>query len=401
MELYILDSQYEMLGMIDEADSVLWKKKFNDVGYCEIYVPCSEPLLELLQRGHYVYRHDDDMFCRIETVEITTDVEQGDYIIATANDMNNILAGRIVRWQIVFSGKVVDFIKQVLTENLINPLQSQRAIPNFIIDDSNFTQFRDRIEAKTMGDDILQLVISTCKAYNYGFRVSYSLELQKLVMRLYKGVNKATAENGEYIEFSPTFANILSSNYKEDESSYKNIAYVGYMNTNGEFSLLSMYNSEAETNGEARKEIYVDGTQQGREIILAELMQLFPTAYRAENAYCIDDEGETITVATVTTQTSPETGETEEALTMTDYTYMQIIQRLGRFALAEHTKKQSMAGSVDTIDTYEYKKDYDLGDTVKVVNDYGIETEAQITEIMESEDNENGYVVEPIFELDS
>lgn len=400
MELYILNSRYEIVGMIDAAESILWNKKYNDIGYCEIYVPCDEEMLALLQRGHYVYRYDDDMFCKIETVEITTDAEEGDYIIATANDMGNILAGRIVRWQIVYSGTVAGFIKQVLVENLINPVQSQRRITNFEVDDSNFSEFRDRIDVTTSAEDILQLIMATCKAYNYGFRVSYNINTQKLVFRLYRGADKATAQSDEYIEFSPTFANILSSNYKEDESNFKNIAYVGYMNSNEEFALLSMYNGTSETDGEDRREVYVDGTQQSREVTLDELKGLFPSAYRAGNTYYIDDAGETIAVATVEVMENAETGESEEKITVTDYSYMLMIQRLGRFALAEHTKKQSISGSVDTIDTYEYKEDYDLGDVVKVVNEYGISAEAQIVEIMESDDNENGYVIEPIFEYD-
>lgn len=401
MELYILNSQYEIVGMIDAAESVLWNKKYNDVGYCEIYIPCDEEMLTLLQRGNYVYRYDDDMFCKIETVEITTSAEEGDYIIATANDMNNILAGRIVRWPIVYSGTVAGFIKQILTENIIAPAQSQRQIANFEIDESNFSTFRDRINANTNAEDILQLITATCKAYNYGFRVSCNINTRKLVFSLYRGADKATAQSDEYIEFSPAFANILSSNYKEDESNYKNIAYVGYTNSNEEFALLSMYNGASETNGEERREVYVDGTQQSREITLNELKQLFPTTYRTGNAYYIDEsDGGTIAVATVEVTENPETGETEEKLTVTDYSFMLIIQRLGRFALAEHTKKQSMSGTVDTVDTYVYKQDYDLGDVVKVINEYGISAEAQIIEIMESDDNENGYVIEPKFEYD-
>lgn len=401
MQLYILNSSYEIEGMIDAAESILWNKKYNDVGYCEIYISCDESMLALLKRGNYVYRFDDDMFCKIETVEIETDAENGNYIIATANDMNNILAGRIVRWQIVYSGTVAGFIKQILVDNIINPAQTQRKIPNFEIDESNFSQFRERIDATTHAEDILQLIMATCKAYNYGFRVSYNINSQKIVFRLYRGGNKATVQSEKYIEFSPAFANILSSNYKEDESNYKNIAYVGYTNSNEEFALLSMYNGTDESSGEARREVYVDGTQQSREITLDELKKLFPTVYRTDSTYYIDDStGETIAVATVEVTENPETGETEEKITVTDYSFMLIIQRLGRFALADHTKKQSMSGEVDTIDTYEYKTDYDLGDIVKVVNEYGISAEAQITEIMESDDNENGYVIEPKFEYD-
>jgi hypothetical protein len=50
------------------------------------------------------------------------------------------------------------------------------------------------------------------------------------------------------------------------------------------------------------------------------------------------------------------------------------------------------------VDTYEYKTDYDLGDVVKIINEYGIEAEARVTEVMESEDNENGYTIEPKYE---
>jgi hypothetical protein len=59
---------------------------------------------------------------------------------------------------------------------------------------------------------------------------------------------------------------------------------------------------------------------------------------------------------------------------------------------------QSFEGDVDTVASYAYKVDYNLGDIVKVINEYGIEAEARITEIMESDDADNGFSVEPKFE---
>ena len=77
---------------------------------------------------------------------------------------------------------------------------------------------------------------------------------------------------------------------------------------------------------------------------------------------------------------------------------MFLIRRLAQNTLAERVKTLEFEGSVDTLDTYVYKNDYDLGDIVKVVNEYGIEAQAQIVSIIESEDNEDGYIVEPTFE---
>lgn len=393
MQLYILNSDYEFVGVIDETESTLWNKKYNDDGYCEIYVPCDMSLLSLLRKGNYVFRYDDDMFCKIEGLEIDTDAENGDYIIATANDIAKIImSGRIVRWQIVYKGTVFGFLQKVITDNIINPVQSQRKISNFVFDTSNASEFTETIEVSSFAEDLHSLVKGTCKTYNYGYRISYNPETQSLVFRLFKGVDRADPTNDGYVEFSPAFSNILASKYKEDDSNYKNVAYVGYKSSDESMYLLSLFNGETEPSGEDRKEVFVDGSNTSRDITLDELMLLFPNATRSDNAYYITEGVEQVAVATVDAS-----GE-EEKITVTDYTYLLLIRALGDSALAGHSKTQTFGGEIDTTDTYIIKKDYDIGDIVKVKDRYGNEADARIVEIMESEDNEDGRVIEPIFE---
>lgn len=400
MQLWILDDNYDRVGIVDEYESVLWHKKYNDVGESEIYVPCDEDMLQLLKRGRYVYRYDDDMFCKIEGIKIETDVENGDYIIATAGDMCKVLAGRIVRYPITFSGTVARFIEKVLTDNVIKPLPISRAIPNFRIDTSNFSQFTEKIEKSAFTEDLLQLIITTCKTYNIGFRMSFDIDRRELVFRLYKGADKATGAGGEIVEFSPTYANIISSEYQEDESEYKNVAYVGYKDEAGYDHLLSLYNGDQEPQGEARREVYVDGSSTSRDITLEELEQLFGTLHKETTTtterttsiyWAIHDGGDRLVA------TSDGIGENEK-IVISDYTYLLLIRALGYDALEQHKVTRAFVGSADTIDTYEYKTDYDLGDTVRAANEYGITGNAQITEVMESDDNEDGLVIEPTFE---
>lgn len=52
---------------------------------------------------------------------------------------------------------------------------------------------------------------------------------------------------------------------------------------------------------------------------------------------------------------------------------------------------------VDT-NFYKYKIDYDIGDIITIQNQFGISANAQITEIIETWDNE-GYSLEPVFEI--
>lgn len=405
MQVYILNSQYETVGMIDEAESVLWNKKYNDAGYCEIYVPCSAEMFSLLARGNYVFRFDDDMFCKIETPEIETDVENGDYIISTANDIaKTILSGRIVRWNIVYSGTVLGFVEKLLNDNVINPAQEQRKIANFSLYQMTAeerAQFSETIEVSAFTDDLYALIQTTCKTYNYGFRVFYNMETKRLVFRLFKGRNKASADGVEYVEFSPTFSNILSSHYKEDESNYKNVAYVSYKAADESIYLLSVYDGMddglPEPTGEARREISVDGTGTSRDISYDELLQMFPSVTKdtVEN----EDGKFTSTYSSGGEIVATSEGlSDEEKITVSDSTYLLLIRALGNNALAEHKQTQEFEGAVDTIDTYQYKTDYDIGDIVKVKNEYGIEADARIVEIMESDDSEDGYSVEPVFE---
>lgn len=389
MKLYILNKDYEQIALIDEADSILWIKKFNDIGECEIYVPCNYENLEVLQVGNFVYRYDDDMFCEIKTLEIETDVEKGDYIIATAQDICTILSGRIVWDRIVFSGSVGNFLKKVLNDNVINSNQRQRNIPNLTLDEQSFNVITDLITKETQAEDILQLIISTCKAFNIGFRVSYNLDTKNLVMRLKKGENKATTQSEEYIEFSPTFSNILSSSYKEDNSNYKNYAIVGAKDVDESLMYKPVSLDGTEPTGAERKEIYVDATSQSREVSVEELLLLYPDATLSGNTYSVIIGGISIPVGVVK----------DDKVTLESMAFEKLLNIIGINSLTDHNRTQSFSGQVDTIDTYQYKTDYDLGDIVKVVNEYGISANAQIIEIFESEDNEKGYEIEPKFQF--
>ena len=388
MQIYILNPEYEFVGMIDEAESVVWHKKYNDAGEAEIYIPCTHTHLELLQKNNYLYRYDDDMFCKIETVEIETDVENGNYIIATAADICKIISDRIVWDNFTFSGTVGEFIKKVLTDNVINSNLQSRNIANFTIDENSIDSITDEITYTTKNEDILQLIITTCKTYNCGFRVAYNTNTQLLVFRLYKGANKATNQSDEYVEFSPQFANIISSKYKQSASNHKNFAIVGAKDTDESIMYITVWGGVSEPQGEARKEIYVDATSTSRDITVEELLQIFPTATLAGSAYTINNAGEVISVATVN----------DDKVTVTDYTYQKMLEIIGFNALAERAETQEFTGEVDTFNSYQYKNDYDLGDIVYALNEYDVGAPAQITEVWETEDNENGYQIEPTFE---
>ena len=416
MQIYILDTEYEKVSYIDVAESTLWNVKYNDLGEAEIYIPCDIDMLSILRKGYYLFRYDDEMLCKIEKVEIETDAENGDYIVATATDMSKILAGRIVRWNTAFSGKVVHFVKKLIEDNIINPKDDKkqshtaRRIPNFVFDmtESEMAEFKETISTTVNAEDLLQLIITTCKAFNYGFRTSLDIDTKTLKFKLIKGVDRTNPTTDDYVEFSHAYGNIISSKYETDDSNYKNVAYVSYKSADKEDEtvyLLSVHNEAVEPSGENRREVYVDGTNTSRDISYEELVQMFPNVTKESKTVTVENKTQTestyysgnIAVATSIKEVK-ENEETEEKITVTDYTYLLLIRTLGYSTLETKKKTEMFSGEVDVIDSYQYKIDYNIGDIVKVINEYGIEANAQVIEIMESEDNDNGFVVEPRFQ---
>ena len=65
MIVYIADETLTEIGMIDHG-SVIWTKKYNDMGEFEITVPATLELLQLFRSGVFVYHEEDDGVMIIE-----------------------------------------------------------------------------------------------------------------------------------------------------------------------------------------------------------------------------------------------------------------------------------------------------------------------------------------------
>ena len=84
----------------------------------------------------------------------------------------------------------------------------------------------------------------------------------------------------------------------------------------------------------------------------------------------------------------------EETLSPADY---QILLGMQGAEELESTKETvEFSGEMLDVNQYRYGVDYNLGDKVSVVNEYGIKGTAIVTEITEVED-ENGYKIVPTF----
>ena len=379
-ELYLLDKNLNKIHIIDTFVNVIWANRYNTVGDCELVISASVDNFNKIKESKYISRNDDEMVCEIKKIELKTDEENGNQLIITGLDVKNILKQRIVEKQTNFNGLVEDYIRTLIKDSIINPTNPDRKIKNFILaDKKGFTEtIREQVTYDNVGDKIEEL----CNQYGWGYKVTVSNG--NFVFSLFKGEDKS-----KYVTFSQNYDNISTTDYSKDDSNIKNIALIA-----GEGEGIARKTTTIGNGvGINRHELYVDARDVSSSIDYDELLNSYPngTQKNINNVIYYQVNGKNIAILTKNEQ-----GEVTEVQLCNDV-YIENLKNIGYEKMADYKSVSSFSGEVIVGINYQYKKDYNLGDIVKIVNEYGISINVRISEIIENQDD-NGYIMEPTFE---
>ena len=424
IDIVVLDGDLNRIDVVDNYESLLWVSRYNDIGDCEVYLPATDKAIQLLRKGYYLARDDDDMVCRIERVEIDTDVENGNYLVVTGYDVKKILDQRVIWSTLTVDGKVEDEIRTMVQTSVCTPALYGRQIKNslgqqmfYLGDRANFTEvISEQVSYTNVGKRIREI----CKKYNWGYKII--VDQNKFWFVLYDGEDKSDS-----VIFSEDYENLRSTKYIDDSSNLANVALVAGEGEGSE----RMRNVSGFADGIDRYEIFVDAKDLSRKITFEELTDLYPLTSVGGQGYIdgsfykmgyiditiVDDnqltelqlnypDGEVIYISGIRyyrtydqiiadLETSAPTD--DEHVILRPIIYEIYLLNRGYEKMSEYGSIISFEGSVEPDVTFTYKQDYFLGDVVTVVNEYGIEIAARIVEVIENEDS-NGYKLEPKFE---
>lgn len=347
MDLWIYTPQFELLGIVDTAASIIWAKRYRQCGDFELYVPATVEMMELLQTERWVVRPDDSMVCIIEKVQTATDEENGDYLTVTGRSLQAILDRRIIWDQTVLTGNLEAALRRLVTEAFISPAIAARKYADLTLAVAH--GYTETVNTQYTGTVLLEAVEELCAANGYGFKVTMDLDDEKLVLDFYKGTDHTTdQDDNPQVVFSEQYDNLVSSIYTKDLTAYKSVALVAGEGE-GSARRRTTVQRSCDLEGLARREMFVDA----RDIS--------------------SNEGE-----------------------ITDAEYLAQLSARGSTHLAEAATVESLEGGVEPGQMYAYGIHYDLGDTVTVINKYGVTAPARVLEVVETWD-ENGYTFTPTF----
>lgn len=347
MVVYVLDRDFNTLGIIDDYTSIIWRPAYYDVGDFELYLSATAQVVNLLQKNRYIVRDKDITVDNdgnitytnvmiIKKIALSTDSEDGDYMTVSGKELKYLLHQRIVWSQTVLTGTAENAIRQLVTANAITPADSKRIIPNLVLGAA--AGLTDNIRKQVTGDHLDTAITEICKTYSYGWELF--VYNKNLVFVIYKGVDRSYNQTERpYVVFSDDFENIINTEYELDSENYANTTLIG---GEGE-GLNRVYASVGDENsGLERYEVFTDA----RDI--------------SQNK------------------------ENEDSITLEDY--VELLQERGREKLAGAAVTEGFSGELLTGINFIYGVDYYQGDTVTVINKYGISKNVMVLSSIESTD---------------
>lgn len=357
MVIHVLDSSFNLVGVMDNFVSVIWRPAYYDIGDFELYVSASPEVVALLQQDRYLVRDTDisvsdgvatyKKVMIIKNIQLKTDVENGDFLTVTGRELKWLLHQRIVWGRYIIRDTVEYALRRLIGANAINPVEPTRTIPN--MQHSEPKGYSDRIEVQVSNKQLDEAVMELCKSYGYGWDI-YITD-NKLTVDIYKGVDRSYNQTERaYVVFSDSFDNLFETEYVYNSEAYANMALVGGEGE-GNDRIYAYVNNDL--SGLERYEVFVDA----RDI----------------------------------------TQETDTGETISHEDYLTLLEERGNEKIVSMTATEGFTGSV--LDTsFKYGEDFGMGDIVTVINKYGISKDTMVLSVIESQD-ETGVKVIPHFNI--
>lgn len=355
----VYDMNFNLIGVVDSYVSIIWRPAYYDVGDFEIYVAAGNEAIELLQENRLVVRNTDitvdsdgnvtyKNVMLIKNIDLITDVENGNFLSITGRELKYILHQRIIWTQTNLTGKAEAGIRRLVNENAVSPSNTNRVIPNLVLGAT--AGLTDTIEKQITGDYLDEVITEICTNYKYGWEV-YGYN-GNYVFIVYQGLDRSYEQSERpYVVFSDAFENLYNTEYQLNTEEYANTALIGGEGEGTERTYTTINNDKS---GLERYELFVDAND------------------LSSNK---DSEDE-----------------------IPQSQYLLLLQERGAEKLAETAITEGFSGEVLTTGNFKYGEDFDIGDTVTVINSYGISKNVMVLSSIESED-ENGISLIPQFNI--
>lgn len=342
MEVYLLDSLYRRIAVVDRFESLIWTERFSAWGDFELHIQSTLENRNRFQAGVRLTINESYRVMTVETIEDTLDAEGKTILKVKGRSLEAILEQRLA----------VDTLTAITTDtkwSLTNPpatiirtmfhnvcvlgnVNSGDIIPglvegNVIFPSDTIGEPADSVTYAFDPRSLYQAIKELADIYSIGFRLVRQPATNTLYWDVYMGCDRTSGQTTlPAVIFSPDMQNLHDTRLLTSAALYKNVAYV-----------ISAVGHEI---------VYLDDVD--------------PTTAGFERNVLM-------VLASDINDPSPSVASA------------QMIQR-GKDELAKNRRFQGFDGEVSQTSGYQYGIQYNLGDLVEIRSDDGTASNMQVTE---------------------
>lgn len=383
----VYDRFLNLLTETDSFQSLQYTRNYHGIGGFELHINRYMQGAETLEKGNLISLHQPQKVGIILTKETVLD-EQGkatENIKLTGTTLCGLMNRRITvppkhtshdRKQ----GNAETVMKHYVYNHFINPADPKRKFPNLIIapNQNRGTNIEWESRYKNVADELESISLLT----GLGWEITADFNNKRFIFDVIesKNLTQDNTQGNSPVFFSPEFENVKSMQFIDSDNDLRNIGYVGGQGEGVERKIIEL----GDVSGWERLETFVDARDIGdtdeetEEELTEEEIEILLTKRgnekMAEMQSLLSLEAEIITPIKSTVYEESHEGYNHPA-----------------------QPTQSQTRKVQFISTFQYEKDFDLGDKVDIINkSWGIKLSTPIVEITEIHEPE-GFRLEAVF----
>lgn len=233
MDVYLLNGNFEIVKIIDDFSSLIWRRKYNEPGNFELH--CVHTLFAEFAAAKYVYRSDRSEVGVIENYGLNIP-----FCFCKGRFLECLLADKVIYPAQSFSGKTQEYIARSLIGTLL---------PGVLLGTVNSPEIGNPITTQVTGDNLMEYIYSLLSAIDTSCSMTYDLGSGEITFSVWKGADKSSS-----VIFSQEWDNLKAFTYEYSDKDYKNYAVVAGEGEGSARQFVTVDNS----GGGRRREIFVD-----------------------------------------------------------------------------------------------------------------------------------------------
>lgn len=345
MELYVLDTNFSVLGVIDSYECLVWKRNYYKPGTFSMQIIPTFEQFQLLKKGNILLKRDNTkeaMF--IDHRELEENEEGVEILLVEGYSLTQWIDRRITLYKEIEKGNAETVVRNFVNRHCVKPNESNRKINNLIQGINN--NIGPIIDYSSHYKGLLEEVKAISTTNELGYRIDLDLHNKQYIFEVYKGLDRTVNQdlNSRAI-FSTEFENVSNQTYVDSDNNYRNTVLVAGAGEDANRKTLTLGSSNKSLD---RYELFVDARD-------------------------ISD--------------TKQEGDSEVNIPLSEYN--KLLEARGKEKLSECTKIETFDCVLENINNLKYREDFDLGDKVSIINKkWGLILHERIVTITETYDIE-------------